>query len=289
MKFIKKAGSIVLAAALLVLTNIPAVPVYAENEELADSTGSEKIYYVVKRGDCLWTLAERFGISVRNLTETNNLDEGSTLMEGQRLVIPASETGYYTVKPGDTLWGIAREFGVDVERLEAVNGISAESALIVDRELIIPESGRILAEAEDVGPEAADYALGLFDLTVWPVIGQVSSEFGQRWGRRHEGLDIAAEEGKPIRALEAGTVVFAGRRGTYGKTVIINHGHGFRSLYAHSSSLEVSPGEYVEQGQTIARVGSTGHSTGPHLHLEILYRGIPLNPERYLPTEEGQI
>jgi murein DD-endopeptidase MepM/ murein hydrolase activator NlpD len=290
MKLVKKAIAVVLATVLFVLANIHPGNVYAGNLETPDTEPeSGMVYYEVRKGDSLWDLAERFGVRISDLTDANSLKEDGILEEGRRLMIPVSAIRHYTVKPGDTLWGIAREFRVDVEALETVNRISAEDALAVDRELIVPEPDRSLIEDEDTDPEVGDYDLGLSDLTVWPVTGQVSSEFGQRWGRRHEGLDVAADEGKPIRALESGTVVFAGRRGTYGKTIIINHGHGFRSLYAHASSLEVSPGEYVEQGQTIARVGSTGHSTGPHLHLEILYRGTPLNPERYLPTGEGQI
>jgi len=99
----------------------------------------------------------------------------------------------------------------------------------------------------------------------------------------HEGTDIAADWGSPIRTVADGKVVFAGNRGDYGKAVIIDHGNGFRSLYGHASSLEVRAGDRVSQGDVIARIGSTGRSTGPHLHLELLYRGTPQNPERYLP------
>lgn len=288
MKLMKKAGAVVLAVVLLVIVNIHPITVQAD-EILDTDPGSRNVYYEVKKGDCLSILAERFNVRINELTAANSLNEDSILKEGRRLMIPAAGVRYYTVKQGDTLWGIAREFGISVDALEAANNISGEVALTVDKELFVPGSERVLIEHEETDPEVGDYYLRLSKLTVWPVTGQVSSEFGQRWGRRHEGLDIATEESKPIRALESGTVVFAGSRGTYGKTIIINHGHGFRSLYAHASYLEVNPGEYVEQGQTIARVGSTGHSTGPHLHLEILYRGSPLNPEKYLPTEDWRI
>ncbi len=120
----------------------------------------------------------------------------------------------------------------------------------------------------------------------WPVRGIVSSGYGLREDGMHHGLDIAADEGRPIRALDDGKVVFAGERGIYGQTVIIDHGRGFRSLYAHASKLEVSPGEQVGQGRIIARVGSTGHSTGPHLHLELWFNGVPLNPAAYLNYDE---
>lgn len=290
MKYLKKAGIIVLATVLLVMANTPPVNVKAESaDQAADITGnSNSISYEVKKGDSLWTLAQRFDVSIGAIAAANSLDEDSLLDEGQWLVIPASKVRYYSVKQGDTLWGIARGFGTDAGVLGAANNLASEDTLLVGQVLSIPESGRF-PEVGDIASQTGAYVSGLSDLTVWPVSGKVSSEFGPRWGRRHEGLDIAAMEGTPVRALESGTVVFAGKRGTYGNTVIINHGHGFRSLYAHAWTLEVNPGEYVEQGQTIARVGSTGHSTGPHLHLELLYRGKPLDPEKYLPTGEGRI
>ncbi len=104
----------------------------------------------------------------------------------------------------------------------------------------------------------------------------------------HHGVDIAAEEGRPIKAVDNGTVVFAGERGTYGNTIIINHSRGIRTLYAHASTLEVSAGNRVKRGQVIGRVGSTGHSTGPHLHLELWYKGVPLDPQKYLPDDKKQ-
>ncbi len=123
----------------------------------------------------------------------------------------------------------------------------------------------------------------------WPARGRITSTYGYRrnpfGGNRkfHEGIDIAAPIGTPVVATAAGEVVFADRRGGYGLTVIIEHGFGFRTLYAHNSSLQVSPGDYVEAGVEIARVGSTGASTGPHLHYEVHYRGDPVDPADFLP------
>ena len=289
MKIIKKAGVVMLAAVLLLSANIHPAVVHAEAQETVDTFLRSTVGYEVSRGDCLSILAERFGVKLSDLMAVNGLSEDSILKEGRRLVIPVPGIRYYTVKPGDTLWGLALKFGVTVEALQSVNNISEEDALRINEKLLIPVSDQVSTENEDDDLELGKYYLGLSNLAVWPVTGQVSSEFGPRWGRKHEGLDIATDEWEPIRALKSGTVVFAGHRGTYGKTIIINHGHGFRSLYAHASHLEVRPGEYVEQGQTIARVGNTGKSTGPHLHLEILYKGLPLNPEKCLPTEDWRI
>jgi len=118
---------------------------------------------------------------------------------------------------------------------------------------------------------------------IWPLRGPVTSTFGMRWGRMHEGLDIAPGYGTPIHASKAGTVILAGTMGGYGNVVIISHGGGFSTLYAHQSRLAVSDGQTVSQGQVIGYVGSSGHSTGPHLHFEIRVNGIAQNPLRYLP------
>ncbi len=116
----------------------------------------------------------------------------------------------------------------------------------------------------------------------WPAAGPVSSEFGQRWGRLHQGIDIAADDGAPIVATEDGVVFFAGWIGGYGNTVLIDHGGGVTTLYGHQSSIAVGEGSSVGIGETIGYVGSTGNSTGPHLHFEVRIDGAPVDPRRYL-------
>ena len=253
----------------------------------------QPVYYIVKDGDCLWSVAETFGIEIQLLADCNGLNPESELSTDQRLILPAGKAVSYHVLPGDTLWSIAPKFDVSIEALAAGNRFLNEGILEAGTNLIIPlagknpDSGDAKWLSEGNGEEPTDAKKWSLQLEIWPVKGIVSSAYGPRDSRMHEGLDIAAAEGRPIRAVFAGTVVFAGRRGTYGKTVIINHGLGNRSLYAHALELEVAPGDYVEQGQIVARVGSTGHSTGPHLHLELLHRGVPLNPQKYLPHIES--
>lgn len=118
-----------------------------------------------------------------------------------------------------------------------------------------------------------------------PVSGIITSRFGARSNIRssaHTGLDIATSSGTPIAAAASGTVTFSGYKGSYGNLLVISHGNGVQTYYGHCSSLYVSAGESVSQGQTIAAVGSTGNSTGPHLHLEIRVDGIAYNPQNYL-------
>lgn len=116
----------------------------------------------------------------------------------------------------------------------------------------------------------------------WPAKGVFTSPFGNRWGRLHEGIDVAGPIGEPINAAEEGLVYFAGRLGGYGQTVLIDHGGGMHTLYAHQSELLVAEGDEVERGDVIGKMGSTGHSTGPHLHFEIQLDGVAVDPMDFL-------
>src|SRR5262249_56541319 len=116
----------------------------------------------------------------------------------------------------------------------------------------------------------------------WPVAGPVTSGFGSRWGRMHEGIDIALGTGTPVHAAADGTVIYAGWMSGYGNIVVIDHGNGLSTAYGHASSLAVSVGQSVAQGQTVSYVGATGHATGPHLHFEVRVNGGAVDPLRYL-------
>ena len=141
------------------------------------------------------------------------------------------------------------------------------------------EQARASRSAVDPGLDGRISGAGL----VWPLRGSVTSGFGQRWGRLHAGIDIGAGTGTPIRAAKGGEVIFAGSMSGYGNCVIVDHGGGLTTLYAHQSRLGTNDGASVGQGEVIGYVGSTGHSTGPHLHFETRVSGSPQNPMRYLP------
>lgn len=117
---------------------------------------------------------------------------------------------------------------------------------------------------------------------IWPLQGTVTSPYGMRWGRLHAGIDIAAPAGAPIVAAAAGTVIYAGWMGGYGLLVLVQHGNGLVTAYAHNSTVTVSQGERVSQGQTVALVGCTGHCTGDHVHFEVRVGGSPVDPLGYL-------
>lgn len=130
------------------------------------------------------------------------------------------------------------------------------------------------AEPSDITPSAAGFT--------WPTSGQITSGFGPRWGRMHQGLDVGAPTGRPITAAKSGKVIVAGYSGGYGNLVVIDHGGGLSTAYAHQSRIAVGVGDPVTQGGLIGYVGSTGHSTGPHLHFEVRVNGVARDPLPYL-------
>jgi murein DD-endopeptidase MepM/ murein hydrolase activator NlpD len=132
--------------------------------------------------------------------------------------------------------------------------------------------------AASQGPTATPSSAGL----IWPVNGPVTSPFGPRWGSFHQGIDIGVPMGTPIAAAAAGTVIYCGWEAGYGNLVVIDHGGNLATAYGHQSSIAVSCGQHVEQGQMIGYVGCTGHCFGPHLHFEVRINGSPVDPLGYL-------
>jgi murein DD-endopeptidase MepM/ murein hydrolase activator NlpD len=145
-----------------------------------------------------------------------------------------------------------------------------------------PSASSATAVSGTTFAQALDSALTAQQGWTAPVQGAVTSEFGPRWGTMHRGLDIAAGTGTPVQAAGAGTVRSAGWQNGYGNTVVIDHGDGTSTLYAHNSSLAVQAGQRVEAGTVISKVGSTGDSTGPHLHFEVQVNGEKIDPRPWL-------
>ncbi len=132
------------------------------------------------------------------------------------------------------------------------------------------------------GPGASSSSPPSSSGVVWPVSGPITSPFGMRWGSLHPGIDIGVGMGTPIHAAASGRVITASYSGGYGNLVVVDHGNGLATAYAHQSSMAVTPGQQVSQGQVIGYVGSTGFSTGPHLHFEVRVNGSPVDPMGYL-------
>ncbi len=204
---------------------------------------------------------------------------------------PRAPSAVHTVRAGENLYRIGLRYGVPAERIARANDIRDVTTLRIGQRLVIPDAGRSVGPRSRRGRDrdrarrrarriAHDHAALQFS---WPARGRLSSRFGMRRGRPHEGIDIAARTGTPIFASESGRVIHSGRLGSYGKVVIVKHAGRYRSVYAHASRLHVRKGEFVERGQKIAEVGSSGRSTGPHVHFEIRRSETPQNPLGFLP------
>jgi len=235
--------------------------------------------YVVREGDTLSGIAAMFDVSVNTIVWGNDLKRNAPLKIGQTLTILPVTGVRYTVKKGDTLASIAKALHGDSEEIIAFNGLESE-VLAAGDQIIVP-NGEIPAPA--VSPRtsravaggtssSASQSAGYF---MRPLVGGVRTQ----GVHGYNGVDIAAPVGTPFLASAAGEVIVArssGWNGGYGQYIVVRHANGTQTLYAHASQIIVGVGQRVVQGQVIGYVGSTGRSTGAHLHFEI--RGGPRNP-----------
>ncbi|HEY8345825.1 MAG TPA: M23 family metallopeptidase [Symbiobacteriaceae bacterium] len=224
------------------------------------------VQYTVQPGDSLWKIAQALDTPVEVLMDLNQGVRPLRLQPGQKLRV---------ITGSDVETGRRRSIAVASRSAESRSSRTARAAVETQ-----PEATAAVAPAEQVASAPAVASTSM----IWPVTGAVAtSEFGPRWGTLHRGIDLAVPAGTPAVAAQSGTVVFAGWDGTYGYCVVIDHGNGVQTRYAHASALLVTTGDWVEQGTPILEVGSTGYSTGPHLHFEVIVGGEPQNPRLYLP------
>jgi len=263
---------------------------------------SQPIEYEVLSGDAVFSIAHKFNISPETLLWSNYAvlrDDPHTLDVGQVLRIPPTNGILYEWREGDTLEAVARDFKASVDdilnwsgnRLDLTNPEIDEGALVMipggQREFqqwVVPTyavgrsgTSSLPGGCEVTGP--VFYGGGWF---IWPADNRYLS--GNDYWSGHLAIDIAAGTGAAIYAADAGVVVFAGWNSNgYGNVVMIDHMNGYHTVYAHLSAINVSCGSNVAQGNIIGRAGSTGNSTGPHLHFEVRYLGGFLNPWTVLP------
>ncbi|MGI6488382.1 MAG: M23 family metallopeptidase [Syntrophomonadaceae bacterium] len=233
----------------------------------------------VARGENLWQIARDHCIDVETLMVMNNLSGECTILEGQLLEVPFQRSRVHRVREGETVWRIARMYQADVSDILKANNIRSPERLRVGQALNIPADSDSKSQVVLMEPPSR----GLFTPGFsWPLLGAITSAYGWRKSGYHHGVDIAARQGTQIRAAGSGKVTFAGYKPIYGRTVILEHPDGKKTLYAHAAALKVKMGEQVKRGQTIATVGSSGRSTGPHLHFEVYVNGKTTNPINYL-------
>jgi murein DD-endopeptidase MepM/ murein hydrolase activator NlpD len=220
-------------------------------------------------------------------------------------ILPSKQRGvYHTVQKGQTLHSIARTYDINVDRLKRINGIFNPLRLQVGVRLWIPEARQVLEINSKKNQKTLSKKRGakrgkwenkvklnedtkaVKGFFIWPVQGQLTSKFGNRNGRHHDGIDIGARKGTPIVSAADGKVMFSGWGPTgYGLMVIIKHKNNLTTVYAHNSHNHVHKNQVVKQRQKIASVGSTGRSTGPHLHFEVRNNSHAYNPLQYLPKQ----
>ncbi|MBI4268499.1 peptidoglycan DD-metalloendopeptidase family protein [Candidatus Uhrbacteria bacterium] len=253
------------------------------------STPTSNRTYVVVEGDTISTIAAKFGLKMTTILWSNALTQYSTLRIGQRLVILPRDGILYRVRSGDTLAAIAHQFQTTVDKIAAANSLASDR-IAIGRQLMIPDAVMLdrgsLAQAQKPSifgriknlltprisvPKSLSGALSM----LWPTTARRITQY---FSWRHSGIDIAGPPSNKILAAAAGVVEISGWQRGYGYTILLNHGNGKKTRYGHASKLFVRVGESVAKGETIAMVGSTGRSTGPHLHFEILIGGRRTNP-----------
>jgi LysM repeat protein len=247
--------------------------------------------YTVKPGDTPNIIADSLSISPATLLGGNPWmsQESNALQTGAELLVLPVDGALHTVKPGDTLESIAAQYNVPVEDIVnyAPNNLEFTERLFPDTQLLIPgvEIGSFYWTAPKAPPNSnngqwAVVGTGSFS---WPVGGRCATTF---YWYGHPGLDISLRVGAAVSAADTGTVTYAswasGSFYDYGNLIVINHGNGYETFYAHLSAINVVPGQIVEKGQLIGASGNSGRSSGPHIHIEIRLNDARLDPLSYL-------
>ncbi|HEX5940101.1 MAG TPA: M23 family metallopeptidase [Dehalococcoidia bacterium] len=290
----------------------PAGP-QTDREELGDRTPSAVeeltplfVEYRVQEGDTVSQVAANFGVTEQTILENNQeIDDPAALEIGEHLIIPTVDGVLHTVQLGQSLDQIATLFQTDVEQIVNFQGNGLRSAEDITENRVILVVGGTFPEPVDFQaipgdgfplvvpetgflagfPPAVNETSG-FILPYWPCSSPSAiQDFGYARGRLHAGVDMPSfcARSSNVYAAQTGTVITAGWSGGYGNLVVIDHGLGFSSYYAHLSQIHVTLGQYVYRGTVIGVSGNTGASFGEHLHFEIRINGQPTDPKPYLP------
>jgi murein DD-endopeptidase MepM/ murein hydrolase activator NlpD len=271
-------GNAVLAPAM------PQVPEPGTSEE--PPRRHQSFVYTVAAGDTIDSIAAQHNISSNTVLWANGLNSNTTLKVGDHLTILPTTGVLHTVTAGDTVSEVANQYDAAAKDIIEYNGLTEDAKLSIGQKLIVPDgyiaprqapsivpqTERLATEPDGPAPPPAEVSgTGL----TWPTTSKHLSQYF-KWG--HTGIDIDNRARPPVYAAATGTVEFAGWLGGYGNLLIINHGQGLTTYYAHLEKFYASEGQSVSKGDAIAKMGSTGRSSGPHLHFEVRQHGRPVNP-----------
>jgi murein DD-endopeptidase MepM/ murein hydrolase activator NlpD len=234
--------------------------------------------YTIQKGDIIGDLAMNFGLNEDTLISINGIKNTRLIQIGQVLRVPNQDGILYTVKNGDTLDQIAQKYSADAGAIQVANELFSDTAR-PGTVLFVPGAQLDWMERQEING----------DLFIWPTSGYVTSPYGyRRWPfgdnarQFHSGLDIGAPSGSSVRAAMSGRVSAVGWDDVLGNYIVVSHHSGYRTMYAHLSATRVKPGAYVGTGERIGDVGSTGLSTGPHLHFTVFKNNVTVNPRNLL-------
>jgi len=253
---------------------------------------TEIVEHTVEPGDTIGAIAQQYAVSVETILWANNLTARSYIRPGDTLKILPATGVLHTVVRGDTVSSLARAYDAEAEKIITFNKLQKDgSDIIIGETLVIPGGEkpepiymaptRIATPLRSVAAPPPSISAPAGSGYLWPAGVRTITQY---YGWRHTGLDIAGPVGTPVYASRAGTVIKSqdGYNGGYGNYIIIDHGGGITTLYGHNSQRYVEVGASVSQGQTIAAMGSTGRSTGPHVHFEVRINNKHTNPLQYV-------
>lgn len=259
---------------------------FVDNDNLttiiSDKPRDRVIEYTVAQGDTLSEIAIKFGVSVDTIRWENNLNRNHVLKPGQKLLILPVSGVRHKVRKGETIYSIAKKYDAEPQAMVdfPFNSFADDEvfALAVGQEIIVPEG--VLDEPQPVVqrvvPQVVPNTVSGSGQFMWPTVGRITQ--GYAW--YHQAIDVANRESPNIVAADSGRVTVAGwpDNSGYGNRVVVDHGNGYVTLYAHLSQIYVKQGQYVNRGEPLGRMGTTGRSTGIHLHFEIRKGSTRMNP-----------
>lgn len=276
-------------------TKVAAFRKEIEDGEYYLASPDHPIEYVAQAGDTVAKISQKFHVSPNTIIKNNERRKLKDVIEpGTRLSILPINGIVHPVGKHETLAELSKRYRVGIQDIVDANQLDNPHMITENQKIIIPNATElrlrpkpeVKSALQTIHESGSGQAVPLVKTQTgrrlsWPTAGIVTSGFGWRWFRMHSGMDIAGPVGTPVKAAKEGRVVYSGWMGGYGYCIDIDHGNGITTRYGHNSSLHVQVGQYVYRGQVISSMGSTGHSTGPHLHFEVRINGEAMDPRGY--------